>query len=886
MAQKIFLLLICFVLTGSAGVRIMAGVSDMSTPQAPTQLKCEYLADPLGIDVAQPRFFWVAEHDRRNEIQSACQVIVSSDPKGEKGDLWDSGRVPSTHSGQFVYHGQALESNRTYYWKVRYWDKEGSSSPYSRTARFDTALLQPSDWKGDWIGGKSQMRKEFTLNGKIARGRVFICGLGYSELRLNGRKVGSSVLDPGWTIYDKRVLYATHDVTGMLHPGANAIGVMLGNGWFKAKALKLEMRIALEDGSEVRLGSDLTWKGTEGPVLSDSVYNGETYDARLETPGWDKAGFDDGNWAPVDKLTGPAGVLSAQMMPPIRVIDTIVPLKMTCPNPGVFVFDMGQNFSGWACLRVQGPAGTHVRMRFAEMLYENGMLNVENLRNARAEDIYILRGEGEEVYEPRFTYHGYRYVELAGFPGTPTVESIRGRVVHSAVQPVGNFACSKPVLNQVQRLVTWGQKTNLHSIPTDCDQRNERLGWMGDAHATAEEAIFNFDMAAFYTNFIRNIRDVQEKDGSITDTVPHIWGLRPADPAWGTAYPSLCWRMYQYYGDRRILEEQYEGLKRYVEFLRSRAENGLVTYSSYGDWVAIDKTPGSLISSFYYYHDVKILADISGIIGRKADSAHYADLAKTINAEFQKRYFDAKTGNYANGTQTANALPLFLDMVPEKLRATVLQNLFENIVYRYNSHISSGFIGTMYILDLLTRSGNADLAYDMASQTTYPSWGYMIENGATTLWELWQLRTGPSMNSHNHPMFGSVGAWFYKALAGINLEDGSVAFERIRIRPQMVRDLWHASASLRTLNGTVSNSWSRTEKSIRLEATIPVNSQAVIVLPKFNLDHILIREGDRTVWAEKKYEAGIPGISTVEDTASGIEIHVGSGTYTFVLTGE
>jgi alpha-L-rhamnosidase len=724
------------------------------------------------------------------------------------------------------------------------------------------------------------------LTKKAVRARAYVCGLGYSELRLNGHKVGRNVLDPAWTTYDKRALYDTYDVTGYLQPGPNAVAVMLGQGWFKATVLLIQINIELEGGEKVQLVSDASWKGTNGPIVENSVYNGETYDARLESPGWDRPGYEDGRWSAAEVVAGPKGVLSAQLMPPIQVVDTIVPLKMASPRPGVYVYDMGQNFIGWAQLRVRGPRGTAVRLRFAELLYDNGMINQENLRAARAADVYILKGEGEEVWEPRFTYHGFRYVELSGFPGVPAVNSVRGRVVHSAVEPVGSFACSKPVLNSLQRIIIWGQKTNLHSIPTDCCQRDERMGWMGDAQGTAEEAIYNFDMAAFYTNFLRDIRDVQDEKGTITDTVPHIWGSRPADPAWGTAYPLIAWYVYQYYGDRRILEENYDGIKKYVEFLRTRTENGLVKFSYYGDWVAVDRTPGDIVSSFYYYYDVKVLAEMAKVLGKEADAKAYEDLAAAIKTAFHREYFDPEIRGYANGTQTANALPLFLDLVPEKMRGAVWGSLFDNIVYKNNSHLTTGIIGTKYIMELLTNNDNSDLAYDIATQTTYPSWGYMIENGATTLWELWQLRQGPSMNSHNHPMFGSVGSWLYKALSGINLAPGSVGFEKIRIAPQTVRDLSYAAGSTRTVRGDVSSSWSRDAQGLRLEVVIPVGSEAEVVIPKFNLENIVIKEGGQVVWDGQGYKAGVQGIRSIEKAQTGFLIKIGSGRYTFNLQGD
>ncbi|MGB7294342.1 MAG: family 78 glycoside hydrolase catalytic domain, partial [Candidatus Aminicenantales bacterium] len=626
----------------------------MSGPQAPSALRCEYMGDPLGVDTPAPRFSWILEHSERGQGQSAYEIIVSSQADAKTGQCWSSGKVESTASTQVIYAGEALASGGSYYWKVRYWDKNDRPSPFSPVARFDMGLLARDDWKGKWIGGKNQFRKEFELGKNVVRARAYVCGLGYYEFRLNGHKVGRNVLDPAWTTYDKRVLYVTYDVTRFLRPGKNALAVMLGQGWFKATALLLQMNIQLEGGDEFEVVTDESWKGKDGPVIKDSVYHGETYDARLETPDWDRPGYEDGAWDAAELVAGPKGVLSAQMMPPIQVVDTIIPLTVSNPGPGVYVYDMGQNFSGWARLRVEGPRGTAVKMRFAELVYDTGMINQENLRGARAEDAYIFKGEGEEVWEPRFTYHGFRYVELTGYPGVPTSNAIRGRVVHTAVEPVGSFACSKPVLNSLQRIIVWGQKTNLHGIPTDCCQRDERMGWMGDAQGTAEEAIYNFDMAAFYTNFLRDIRDVQDDKGTITDTVPHIWGSRPADPAWGTAYPLIAWYVYQYYGDKRILEGHYDGLKKYVEFLRFKAEDGLVKFSHYGDWVAVAKPPGNIVSSFYYYYDVKILADMAGILGKEAEAKSYANLAAAIKTAFHKEYFDPKTGNYANGTQTAN----------------------------------------------------------------------------------------------------------------------------------------------------------------------------------------------------------------------------------------
>jgi alpha-L-rhamnosidase len=874
--------------------------SGAEAPLPPQNLRCEYRRDPLGIDVKQPRFSWVLEHPERGEKQTAYQLLVATRPEllaQNEGDAWDAGRVSSAQSTQVIYGGKPLESGRTYYWKVRTWDAQGRASAYSQPAQFEMGLLAPAEWKAQWIQGGNELRRQFTIPAKIVRARAYVTALGYYELHLNGQKVGTDVLGPAWTTYEKRNLYVTYDITSHLHEGTNAVGAMLGNGWavppkyygppiitpYSSPALLLQIQVEMEGGRQLTVVSDGSWKATRGPITSDGIYDGETYDATLETPGWDLAGFNDSGWQPAEVTKGPGGVLSAQMMPPIRVIDTLVPVKMTNPRPGVYVYDMGQNFSGWAQLRARGPRGTAITLRFAELVYDDGMINRETIRRAKARDTYILRGEGLETWEPRFTYHGFRYVELTGYPGTPGLDTLRGRVVHNAVEPTGSFAASNPTLNAIQKIIRWGQLTNLHSVPTDCDQRDERMGWMGDAHVTAEEAMLNFDMAAFYTNFVRDIRDTQASDGSLTDTVPHKYGSRPADPAWGTAYPLILWYMWEQYGDRRILEENYDGLRKYIEFLRSKAADNVLRYSYYGDWVAIERTPGALVSDFYYYYDVEVLAKIARLLGKSEDEKTYTQLGAQIKEAFHREFYDPKRGVYANGTQTANTLPLFLELVPKDAQGAVSRNLFNDIVYAHDSHVTTGFIGIKYLLPLLTREGQADLAYDLAAQTSYPSWGYMIAHGATTLWELWQERTGPSMNSHNHPMFGSVGAWFYQALGGITPE--TPGYERIRIAPQIVRDLTWASASVETVRGTISSAWTHSPGSITLEVAIPVNTTATVVIPKDpEGTELVLREGNLIIWENGKFVPGAPGVANVSQASDGtLSLDVGSGRYAFRL---
>ncbi|HNY40327.1 MAG TPA: family 78 glycoside hydrolase catalytic domain, partial [Bryobacteraceae bacterium] len=466
---------------------------------APERLRVEYLESPMTVDAAPPRLSWVPAVTARGVKQVAYQIQVSKSAAMTAGEVWDSGRVEGAGFVNVDYAGKGLESGRTYYWRIRTWDSAGNQSPFSAPARFGTGLFNASDWKGNWISGGGLLRKELDLSARVVSAKIFVAAAGYYELRVNGHKVGDHVLDPANTPYAKRILYEAYDVTHCLRQGANAIGVMLGQGWFKGRVARLQINVELEGGKSIEFHTDSTWRAGKSPIVEDSIFDGESYDATLEQPGWDCSGFAATGWTAAQVVKSPTAALSGQSMPPIRVTGTITPFVMTNPKPGVYVYDMGQNFSGWVRLAVRGPRGARVRLRHAELLYGNGMLNVENLRGARAADVYVLKGEGEEVWEPRFTYHGFRYVEVTGYPGVPPANAITGRIVHSDVAPHGGFSSSKPVLNQIQRMVQWGIRSNLHSVPTDCSQRDERMGWMADAHLVAETAMLNYDMAAFYT---------------------------------------------------------------------------------------------------------------------------------------------------------------------------------------------------------------------------------------------------------------------------------------------------------------------------------------------------------------------------------------------------
>lgn len=889
-----------------------------STPPPPFNLRCEYLVNPVGIDIPLPRFSWMLRHRERGRLQSAYRIIVSSSLMAAEnliGDVWDSGKVASDQSTNVEYGGGELESRCRYYWRVKWWDDTGRESPFSEIAFFETGILNQEEWKAKWISGGRLLRREFMIEGEVSRARAYICGLGYYEFWINGVRVGDRVLDPPWTDYEKLALYTVYDVTDYIRRGRNAVAVMLGNGRYsprhewKIKGVQVkryeraepkllaEIWVWLEDGREAVIVTDGEWRVSDGPILFDDIYDGEVYDARLEEAGFDRPGFDDSGWRKASITAPPCEQLrSSATSPPIRRVRLLPPRKILNPRPDVYVFDFGQNFSGWVRLRVAGERGREVRLRYAELLSEDGELNTAPNRAAKSTDVYILKGDGVEEYEPRFTYHGFRYVELTGYPGTPTLDTLTGVEVHTDVEPVGGFSCSNQLLNDIHRIIVWSIMSNLMGVPTDCPQRDERLGWMGDAQLVAEAAIFNFDMAAFYNKWLRDMRLAQAEDGSVPDVVPPYWLTYPADPAWGSACTIIPWLLYLYYGDSRVLEENYEMMRRWVEFLSSKAENNIVRLSKYGDWcrpgfITSPETPGELVSTWYYYYSVKILADAAKVLGKTSDWRRYSSLAEEIRDAFNREFLrDGRYGVVRPSSQTAplssqtsNILPLALGMAPEAEASRILENLLEDIAQRRDYHPATGIIGTRYLLETLSKYGHTETAYKVVSQTSYPSWGYMIREGATTLWERWELLTGGGMNSHNHAMFGSIDSWFYKVLAGINADEHEPGFKKIVIKPHLPIGLNHASASIYTLRGPVYTSWQRIDGKLYIEVSIPTNSTGVIWLPVKDFPNPVVYEGRSPVWQDGVYVPGVEGIRSARMENDYIVLETGSGFYRFEI---
>jgi len=871
---------------------------------SPERLRCEYLDNPLGIDTPQPRLSWVLESKQRAQTQTAYQILAATTEsalKAETGDLWDSGKVTSDQTLQVVYAGKTLSSSQRCYWKVRVWDKDGKGSAYSRPAFWEMGLLAPQDWQGQWIARTTDinarpaplLRHAFTLEGKIKQARAYICGLGYYELHLNGKKIGDHLLDPGYTRFDKRALYVTYDVTDAVRRGKNAVGVILGNGWYNVQtravwgfdkapwraAPKLLMRLRVEytDGRVETIGTDSHWNTSTGPITFDSIYGGETYDARAEKPGWDTPDYDDSAWSMAQAVAAPGGKLAAQMMPPIEADRIIKPVKLTEPKPGVFVFDLGQNFAGFAELDARGPAGTTVVLKYGERLDKNGLLDRAAIQQHVASvdpkqqfqtDTYVLDGKSPLPHHvPRFTYHGFQYVEVTGFPGKPKLDALRGVFIHSAIPVAGEFECSNPLLNRIWSATRWAYLSNLQSIPTDCPHR-EKNGWTGDAQLAAEQGLFNYAPAAFYTKWINDLGDEQRPTGELPGIVPTCgWGYDWGNgPAWDSAFLLIPFYLYEYCGDTKVLCDHYAGLKRYVDYLTSKAKGGIVDIGL-NDWAPYKTTtPADITSTAYYYRDTQIVALAARLTGDEAAARKYTDLAAGIKRAFNGKFYQPDTGRYGNGSQTSLSCALYQGLVEPENKPRVVDNLVA-AVEKTNGHIDTGILGAKYLLNALLENGRADVAYRIASQQDQPSWGWWIEQGATTLWEQWN-----GADSRNHIMFGDISAWFYKALAGINPNPAAPGFKHFIVKPNLVGGLTSAQASYDSVRGRIVSDWKVKDRRLELTVTIPANTTATVYVPV--ADPVSVKEGSKAA-------VDADGVAFLRAEEGRSLFEVGSGTYHF-----
>lgn len=828
---------------------------------------CEYQKEPLGIQNERPRFGWQLPEDYAP--QRAYRILVYQE--GENACVWDSGQRTDFVCSGVEYQGQELKSRTRYRWTLELELTDGSA--FTKDSWFETGILKPSEWEAEWIQTPQPKQKasllllrQFSLERLPKRSRIYISGIGYYELYLNGQKVGDRVLEPGWTDYEKRVLYSVYDVEDLLKTGENTLGIWLGDGWYAnrhsgfmqmvgkypswygvPKAI-CELVLWEEDGSARKIitegGKEVGWLVCDGPILQNSIYDGEEYDARMEKEGWTQAGYQpDGQWQPAIKAAPPGGVLTAQMMPPIRETKEYRPVYIAYGSNRSVVVDFGQNLAGWVRVRVKGQSGQRICLRYGETTDHNGDVKQENLRSAKARDCYILKGAETEVYAPRFTYHGFRYLQIEAEEGVLVLE-VTAVAVHTDVTQTGSFASSCEVLNRIQKAMLITEQNNLHSVPTDCPQRDERLAWLNDMTVRCEEALFNFDMMLFYEKWLDDIADAQDEEtGCIPDTAPYFYGDRDAAHI-SSVYVLLPWFLYLFYGDCQPLKKHYDGMRRYVEHKRSRREeNGLISEQYFGEWAppmtecvlgwgenaVPGKMPKGLVTTGYLYYDCRILAKAAALLGKAEDAEVFAAYAKETAEAINKAYFNEEQGYYEPNIQGSNLFPLFLEIVPDGRKEEVLNHLMENLKER-DYHVSTGNQLTKYLFEVLRQENRNEEAYRIASAETYPSIGYMLSCGATTIWERWEKMEGSTMNSHDHPMLGAFTIWFYKALAGIREEEGLTGL--ISLKPAVISGLDYAEASCRTPGGTLESGWRREQDKVIFNIRVPWNTQVRLELPK------------------------------------------------------
>ena len=888
-------------------------------------LKCENRINPHGIDVVKPQFSWTSESDQRGVSQSAYQIFVSSSRKNldeNVADIWDSQKISSDKSIHISCEGKPLQSNHEYFWKVKIWDQNGDTH-VSEAAFWTSGLLNEADWKAKWIGldkaegddkpnatrkvlSARMLRHEFGLDKKVKSATAFISGLGLFELYLNGAKIGDQVLAPGLTEYNKRAFYMTFDVTRNLQAGINAIGVILGNGRFFAMRaggtektrnygfpkVICQLNVVYEDGTTSTIVSDESWKLTaNGPIRKNSEYDGEYYDARMEMKGWNKSGFDDAGWENAQLVEKPGEKLVAQPNEPIKIMEEIAPVTVKEIKPGIFIFDMGQNMVGWAELLVKGKKGDKVTLRFAESLKEDGTLFLDNIRTAEVTDTYILKGEGDEKWEPRFTYHGFRYVEMIGYPGVPTLTAFKGKVVHDALEVTGSFACSNPLINSVYKNAYWGIRGNYRSIPTDCPQRDERQGWLGDRSAECTGESYIFDISNLYNKWVTDIRDAQMESGSLPDVAPSYWPFYTDNTTWPGTFLYASDMLYTQYGDLRTIESNYPSMQKWIAYMSQFLDNGIMPRDMYGDWCVPPEnvkhtntsdpfriTRADYIGTAYFYDELKLMEKFARLLGKETEAEGYAKTAGVMKAAFNEKFLDKNLVRYTNNTCTANILALAFDLVPAEYKGRIVDNLLQKILSENGGHLTNGLIGGQWLMRVLNDSGHADVAYSLASQRTYPSWGYMIDRGATTIWELWNGEYGdPGMNSGNHVMLlGDLIIWYYENLAGIKADPSTPAFKHILMKPGVSGDLTSVDASCNSIYGKIKSGWKSEKGKFRWDITIPANTSATVYIPTLNKEEV--REGN-TLASKAK------GIRFIKWEDHWAVFEIKSGVYTFTSAG-
>lgn len=863
------------------------GISFKAFTQVPeiNQLKVDHQFTPLGFDNPMPEFSWILQSDQRGVSQSAWEIFVSNDLQNmDQGNCWQSGKNQGSQTFGIRYAGKPLQSFTRYFWKVRVWNQQGQASEWSKASWFETGLMSPSEWKAQWISDQRPLpskdedfyketpnpllRKEIKLKKEVRSARLYIAGLGYSIATINGRRVGDHMLDMPWTQYKKQVMYNTFDVTSMLENGHNVLGVMLGNGWYNPMPLKLfrtwnlrdyltvgkpcvkaQLRITYKDGSTETILTDDTWKAGEGPVLKNSVYLGELYDARLEQKGWDTNSFNASKWTKALQVDGPKGQLIARYIPPVRATHVLKPVKMTEIRKGVYLFDFGQNFAGVPRLRVKGPAGTSVTMRGGEDLHPDGSLNYLTVVTGQLKamwnlkggpgcpddpmmvNTYILKGDGDEVFTPEFTFSSFRYLEVTGFPGQPTLNSVEGLRMNSDLASTGSFECSNEMFNRVQQATLWTFLSNVFSVQSDCPAR-EKLGYGADIVVTAEAFSYNFDMSCFYRKVVQDFVNDVRPNGGMSEIAPNIgingesMGGDTGSPGWQLAFPFGMKVLYDYYGDLSTVEKNYPILKRQVDFMHSVTPDHIVQ-KCIGDHESIDKKNIALSATAFYYHHVVILAEFARLLNKKEDAQQYSDLASDIKKAFTATFLKPGTGIYDTGTQAAQLIALYYDLAPEAEKDAAVDHLLLEIYNKHKGHLSTGIFATKFMFEFFRKENRNEVAYTVANQRTFPGWGNMLDHGATTLYESWAYPD--TVNSQNHPMFGSISEWYYKSLLGINAT--APGFTSFEIKPQPAGDLTWAKGYYDAITGRIVSDWKIEGTRFLLNAAVPVNTRATIYVP-------------------------------------------------------
>ncbi|MDY0906345.1 family 78 glycoside hydrolase catalytic domain [Pedobacter sp. CFBP9032] len=889
------------------------------------QLTCAYLTNPIGIDINTPNLSWKLQSNQHYVTQTAYQILVASNAKKldqNLGDIWDSKKVTSSQSIQVQYLGEKLQASQKYYWKVKVWNQTGQASDWSKPAFFQMGLINASDWIGaKWIAyekladsnvnllptdGKKDkfntnnvlpmFRKAFVLTKAIKSATAFISGLGHFELSLNGTKVGNDLLAPGWTKYDKEALYVTYDITAQLKKGANAVGVMLGNGFYyvppvKGRYRKLKsafgypkmicrLKIEYTDGTSKDLVSDETWKTAPSPVIFSSIYGGEDYNANLEQKGWNTVNFDDGSWKTAIIVNGPK--LHAQKEAPVKVFETFIPKSITITAEKDWVYDLGQNSAAIIELKVRGKKGDTIRITPAELLKANGTVTQKNI-GGPSYFTYILKGEGTETWRPKFFYTGFRYLQVKG--GVPAgkenkdrvaiIEDLKALHIRNAAEKIGTFKSSNELFNKTFTLIDWSIKSNMMSVFTDCPHR-EKLGWLEQLHLMGKSVNYNYAAAPLFRKATVDMRNSQLESGLVPEIAPEYvkfeWGgdMFRDSPEWGSSSILVPWDLYQYYGDQQALVDNYPAMQRYINYLSKKANQHILS-QGLGDWYDLGPnppgvsqlTPMGITATAIYYYDLKIMEKIATLLGKKTDATLYLNLAQAVKKAFNNKFFNVKTKQYGSGSQAANAMAIYMGLVEEKDKDAVIENLVKDIRAK-NNGLTAGDIGYRYVLRVLEEAGRSDVIFDMNSRSDVPGYGMQIAKGATALTESWAAL--PTV-SNNHFMLGHLMEWFYSGVGGIRQDENSVAFNRISIAPEVVGDLTFAQTEYDSPYGKIATDWRKTADGFELDVKIPVNTTATVYLPAAE---------NQTV-----SEANHIGFKMLGNKNGKAKVAIGSGAYKF-----